>query len=432
MIKLFFTPFVVVLLGINMAFGQASLSLSLDSAINHALEYNKMAKNAELAVDEAREKIKESILTGLPQVDAKFDYSNFLGAEIEFRFSELAPPTKIPFNPTSNLVFSVGQLLFSGNYIVGIQTAKLYKTITETSHQKSELDITEQVSNAYYLILVSENSKDILEKNVENIKDVFKKTRAMAEVGIAEETDVDQLSVQVNMLENALKSAERQLEMSYNLLRLQLGVAPETELILEDNLDYVLEKMNTEATLLRSFQIENNFDYQLMLHQEALSKKQVSMEKMNYLPTVTGFYSYTEKILKPDFDISPKNIIGLNVNIPIFSSGVRRSKLSQAKIREQSATNNREFLKEQLLIQEKQYRYNLKNALEQYESQKKNVEVSKRVFNNINLKYEQGLVSSLDLTTANNNYLKAETDYISALMKLLEADLALKKLMSSL
>jgi len=150
------------------------------------------------------------------------------------------------------------------------------------------------------------------------------------------------------------------------------------------------------------------------------------------LPTITGFYNYTYKFLTTDFDMTPPNMIGLNMSVPIFSSGLRKAKLDQAKIQYETTQNNKALLEDQLLISEKQYRFNLSTALEQYESQKKNVEVSKRVYDNIALKYEQGMVSSLDLTTANNNYLQAENSYISALIQLLQAQLALDKLLNKI
>ena len=153
---------------------------------------------------------------------------------------------------------------------------------------------------------------------------------------------------------------------------------------------------------------------------------------MGYLPTVTGFYSRTEKILRPDFDMTPPNLLGFQMNVPIFTSGSRKSKVDQAKINYETTMNNMDLLTDQLLIQEKQFRYNLRSGMELYESQKENVEVSKRVYDNINLKYQQGLVSSLDLTTANNNYLEAESGYINALVQLLNAKLELDKLLNNL
>jgi outer membrane protein TolC len=408
------------------------LRLNLLEAQQYAIEYNRTLKSAGLAVEAAEEFVRESVAMGLPQVDANVDYSNFLGAEIEIRFGESDRPTKIPFKPTSNLGLTVGQLIFSGTYIVGLQTARIYKEMSKTQYEKTELDIRGQVIRSYYTVLVAERTYEIIIQNLENIKDVYHKTSAMYSVGMAEITDVDQMAVQVSYLENTAKSAERQIELAYNLLRLQLGTDVESGLKLTDNLNEILLGMDFEATLGDPFVLDQNIDYQMMNTQQNLSLKQVELEKMNYLPTISGFYSRTQKILKPDFDMTPPNLIGLQMSIPIFSSGARKSKLDQARINYETVLNEKALLTDQLLIQEKQLRFNLRSGMEQYESQKENVEVSRRVYDNINLKYQQGLVSSLDLTTANNNYLDAESNYINALIQVLNAQLELDILLNNL
>ena len=109
------------------------------------------------------------------------------------------------------------------------------------------------------------------------------------------------------------------------------------------------------------------------------------------------------------------------MNIPIFSSGERRSKVRQAKIDLETTKNNKALLEEQLDIQYKQLQFNLKSALESYRTQKKNVEVSRDVYQNLKRKYEQGMISSLELTTADNNYLQAESDYLTSVLEVLQA-----------
>jgi len=435
-VKIYTKPFALLVLAWLIAIApvqsQADLELSLEEAQQYAIEYNRVLKNADLAVDAAHEGVREAMAMGLPQVDASIDYTNFLGAEIEIRFSEGMPPTRIPFKPTSNLGLTVGQLIFSGSYIVGLQTARIYKELMESSYDKTGMDIRQQVASSYYAVLLAEQSHDIILKNLDNINDVYEKTNAMYSVGIAEVTDVDQMEVQVTLLENAVKSAERQIELAYNLLRMQLGVGAETGIKLSESIEDILLSINFMSTLDEKFDLSGNIDYRMMNTQELLSKKQVNMQWASFLPTVSGFYSRTEKILRPDFDMTPPNLVGLQVNVPIFSSGSRKSKLDQAKIDYETTLNSKELLSDQLLIQEKQVRYNLRTGLELYESQKRNVEVSRRVYDNINLKYQQGLVSSLDLTTANNNYLMAETSYINALMQLLDAQLELNKLLNKL
>ena len=411
---------------------QDTLKISVDSAINFAVTYNLQLKNAELKIEESQEKVWETISLGLPQIDASANYSNFMGAEMEIKLNPEAPAMVIPFKPISNFEVSVGQLIFSGNYIIGLKIANLYKSTTITLYKKSKQDIIEQVSKSYYMILVAENSKDIVLRTLNNVKDIYNNTKSLAGVGILEKTDSDQLSVQVIMLENTLRSAERQIELAYNMLRFHLGVDVNVPILLTQDINEIIETINFETTLINPFSFENNLDFQLALSQEQILQKQVDLEKMNYLPSLIGFYNYTSKILKPDFDITPKNIIGLKASIPIFSSGMRKAKVAQARIRFETGTNNKELLEDQLLLQEKQLRFDLRTAIDQYESQKRNVSVSKSVYDNISLKYEQGMVSSLDLTTANNNYLNSESDYIKALIRLLEAELALQKLFDNL
>jgi outer membrane protein len=426
-IKITFAFFAVFILT-GTATARELMQLSLDSARQYALEHNRNLVIAGLAIDQADERLRETISQGLPQVNATVDYNNFFGSTAEIAFGPV--PAVIEFNPTSNANLSVGQLIFSGSYIVGIQTARLFREISETSRERTELEIISQVLQAYYLVLVSEQSRDILEANLENMKDVMGKTRAMVDAGIAEDLDYDQLSVQANMLENGLNAARRQVELSVNMLRLQLGLDAEVELTLTNDLDDIVSRADFQGSLLNPFSLDESIDFQLIQLQTSIAGKQINLERAAYLPTVMGFYNYTEKLLKPEFDITPKHVIGLNVSIPIFSSGARRSRVNQARINHQSVENQKELVADQLLIQERQLRYNLSNAMEQFESQKENVAVAQRVFDNIRLKYQQGLLSSLDLTTANNNYLQAETGYISALMQLLQAQTEMDKLLN--
>jgi len=414
------------------SYGQERLSLSLEEANNYALEYNKQVKNASLAVEQARKKINESISAFLPQADLLMDYSNYMGAEMQFSFGEGVPPQTIPFNPTSSLYFRISQMVFSGNFIVGLQMVRIYKEITGTNYLKTRQNIIEMVTRSYHNALVSELSIKIINNNLYNTRQIYENTKAMVSVGMAEKLDLDQFLVQQSSLENALKSAERQKELSYNLLRFQLGVPADTPLELTDSLDYFLDNFDFPGILDQSFHLDNNLDYQVILSQERLSEKQVNLQKMNYLPTLTSFYQYTNKILKPEFDLSPKNVIGLNLNIPILSSGMRNAQLNQARIQLETTMNNKSLLEEQLKLQERQLRFNLANAIDQYVNRKNNVDVALRIYQNYQFKYQQGVSSSLDLTISNNNYLQAESEYLLSIITLLDARLALEKLMNTL
>jgi len=408
------------------------LKLNLEGAKKQAIQYNKTLKNAGYAIDKSEFQIKEAISSGLPQVSSTLDYSNALGAKLSIRFTENAPPTEIPIKPTSNFNFQVGQLLFNGPYFVGIELAKLGKTLMEKSYEKSEQDILSQVTSGYNLVLMSGELVGLLNKNLVNLKEVYTKTSAMVKVGMMEQTDLDQLGVQIASLENSVRASERQLEMARNMLRLLLGMTIDEEFEIEGTLNDALSTLNENTAGSEPFDVNRNPGFQLLGLQEELSAKQVKLQYAAFLPTLSGFYNRTEKILKPDFDMSPKNMVGLNLRIPIFSGGQQAAKLRQAKMDLETMRNNRALLADQLGVQERQLQFNLKNAGETYLNQVKNLEVARRVYKNLKMKFDQGLISGLELVTADNNYLKAETDYLTAVFQLLQARVDLDTLYGNL
>jgi outer membrane protein TolC len=411
---------------------QQKLTLDLDGARKQAMEHNKTILNSNLARDKAELALRETIANGLPQLNAAVDYSNALGAKMSIRFAENMPASEIEIKPQSNFNLNATQLIFSGNYIVGIQTARLYRDMAGMSIEKTELEVMAQVTESYQLVLHSDELLKLLRQNLSNLQNLYTKTEALERVGIIEKNDLDQLFVQVNTLQNAVKSSERQMEMATNLLRLQLGVSAETEIELTSPIDQMLDNALAASANGSSFRIENHIDFRLMNQQEIVSRKMIDMQRANALPTLSGYYRYTYKLLKPDFDMTPANMLGLQMNIPLFSSGVRNAQVKQSRIDLETTQNNKSLLSDQLRIQEKQLLYNYNSNLETYINQKTNVEVSRRVYSSLKLKYEQGLISGLDLINADNNYLRSETDYITAIMQLLQSRVQLQKLYGQL
>ena len=409
---------------------QENLRITLDSARHHALEHNKQLINAGLAIEEAGLSLRETIAGGLPQLNAEADYSYYFESTATIGMGP--QEMEITFDPTSNLVLSAGQMIFRGTYFVGVQMARLYKEVSETSHQRTRIEVLAQVTQAYYLGLVSMQSKDLIATNLDNMEEILEKTRAMVDAGIVEELDYDQLSVQAFMLEDALRDAEKQVELAINMLRVQMGIGVDKEIELTDNLDDILEMADFEGSLLNPFRIEDNIDFKMMELQTGIAEKHVDMERAAYLPSANGFYTYTRKLLEPEFDITPNHVLGFNVSIPIFSSGQRRFRVSQARVNLKTVENEKDLLSDQLRIEERQLRFNLRNALKRYESMQANVKVARRVYEDTYARYEHGLASSIDVTTTHNTYLEAENSYISAVLQLLEAHIEMDKLLNDI
>jgi outer membrane protein TolC len=214
-----------------------------------------------------------------------------------------------------------------------------------------------------------------------------------------------------------------------------LGLDTDAAVSLTQTLDDFLDEVNINALSMQEFNIQSNIDYRLLSSQEKLGELSVKMQKSAVLPTLSGFYQYgqdgqADKLNELDWFRS--QTLGLQLNIPIFASGQRYSRIKKAEIELESLRTNKSLVADQLLMQEKQYRYNLINANDQFLSYKDNVDLANRIFESVENKYKQGLASSLDLTQAHNNYLQAVSDYTSSFMSLLQNKLALDKLLNNL
>ena len=400
--------------------------LSLTEAVDFAIKYNKQLQASQMEIELRKKMIMEAIAQGLPQVNGSLNYST------NFKYKMNFGGNAITMKDQSNLGLSVSQLIFNGEWIVGIQSSNLAKKIAEQQVDATELDIKETVYNSYFTVLVSERLMEIVKGNLNNMNEILKHTENMYNAGAAEITDVDQIRITVGQLKNSLLSMERTVDVSYNLLRLQLGIPAGTSLTLTDPLESFLTEEAPLKLANQPFNIQSNIQYQLMQSQEAVQQKMVKLKKWAYAPSISANYNFTHKLIKPDLDMSPKHSAAITMSIPVFSGLKRKAQLDQEKIILEQTQLNKSLLEDQLNLQEEQYKFALKNAIENYNMQKENIQVAQKVLENYQHKYNAGAVSSLDLTQANNNYLNAENNYTAACLTLLQAKIQLEKLHNTL
>ena len=418
------------------------LTLSLKEAQDYALLNNKTVKSAKLTVEASQTDVWSAISSGLPQVTANASLTDNLKLGVfVMTLKDQATGINQTMIITMGMTYSVpvsmtaSMPLFNAPYYVGIETVKLAQKLSESNLQSTEIDTRQSVASAYYLILVSEESLRILKENLSNLQETLKSTKAMFNSGIAEATDVDQMASNVTMVGNSLSNLQNTIEINYSLLRLQLGVKYDVKIILNETLDDLVKEINVAALLAQEFNCEQNIQYDLFEKQERLSALNLKAKKAQVLPSLSGFYSATKSGMGNELsgmNWYPSSLAGLQLSVPIFASGQRYSSIKKARIELERARNTKEMVSDQLNMQNKQLRYNLVNANIQYNSQKDNIDVAKRVYISMENKFRQGMASSLDLTQANSLYLQAENNYVSALMNLLQTKLALDKLMNNM
>lgn len=403
------------------------LQLSLEDAQRHALEHNRSLKNATLEVQVAEARRWQTLATMLPQVSAKADYSNMFGYSMDLGQFKISMPNSITFNGTASVTLS-------GAQVVGVQLEKIAGRMADISLKQTEQEVSDQVKTLYYSALAMEETVDLLEQNLVNLEKLQQHTLRSVEVGVAEQTDADRISVQVTSMKTSLNSTRRQLEMIYNSMRLQLGLNVSTELALTQSVDDLMQVDNALALLDTEFVLDNNYNFQLLSENVALAQKQIALKKWEFAPTLSAFYQYTKvEYLSDELTMrsTPPNMFGLSLNVPIFSSGSRLKGVKMAQLAYQQQVNTYDDTREALLVQHRQLMYNLSSSFESYLSQKENMTVAQRLFDNVSRKYEHGMASSMDVTNTGTELVAAQSSYVQALLEVVTARIELEQLLNT-
>jgi outer membrane protein TolC len=435
-------------------------SLTLKQAQEYAIKNNANSRNSAIDMEKAKKKIWETTAIGLPQINAQANYQHLftvpslslggttflttnlpagtpitsddiLNKNVSMGFSPSAPiPLGVKNNTTLDI--TVSQLIFSGQYIVGLQATRVYYTMTDQTRQKTEIDLKESVANTYTMALVFGQTLNVLAKSLENTDKTLADMQQMYKQGMIENTDVDQIELVSLTLKNAVSSMSRQLDATYDLLKYQIGMPFADKIVLADDLESLTGSVNLEAIAGTQFNLNNNLDYQILKTSEAISNLNLKLEKSSYLPDLAAVYRHEEMVNAPEFNFNPKDVFGISMNIPIFSSGMRNVKVQQRKLELQQIINTKNDVANGLQLQFINSRNDLITAYEKYQNDKRNIELTKRIYDKTIIKFKEGIASSREITDNLNQYLTAQSNMYSSIMAVISAKNKLDKLNNKL
>ena len=402
------------------------MAFSLAEAQQYAVEHNRTLANASIDIQKAQAAKWQTIASMLPQVSASGSYSNSLGYKMDLGAMQISMPPYMTFNVST----AVG---LNGAQFVSVGIADISRRMADITLEKTEKQIADQVETLYFSALVTEETIRLLEQNLESMKKLQKITQNSVDVGVAEQTDADQLQVQVATMESTINTTRRSLEMVYNSLRLQLCLAEDVEIVLTQGIDDLLNMTTTADLLAAEFDIDDNYDYRLLKESTELARKQIALTGWSNGPTVSVYHQYNARHNFSDeatMNMTPPNMLGAQLSIPIFSFGKTYAAVKDARLAYKKQLNTLEDTELALNVQYRQLVYNLRSAIEKYEIQKQNVAVAGRVFDNIAKKYEYGVSSSLDVTNAGTNLITAQSSYVQALLEIVNAQISLEQLLN--
>jgi outer membrane protein TolC len=409
---------------------EEKMALSLNEAINLAIENSYNTKASKNDIKSATEKVWETTTIGLPQINGAIDYQNWLKQQVSLLPAEITGGpagtfTPVTFGTKQNIGANITlkQLLFDGSYLVGLQASRTYLKISKQANEKTELLTREAVINAYGNVLVSENSISILEKNLKIIKKNLSDVKKIYENGLNEQEDIEQLEITLGNLNSQLNSVKRMKGIAYKMLNLSLGNPIKTELTLTDTLDSLVKSNIKLGIVSEEFNFSKHVDFRIAENDRESKRLLLKLEKSKAFPTLSAFvnygtqgYSDTFSFLNNEQEWFNSSLLGVSLNIPIFSSLGRSSKTKQAKIALENADIKLRETKQRLSLMAEKAKSDYQLSIENFSTAKKNVGLAERIENKQRIKFFEGLSSSFDLLQAQNQLYSQQQNYIQSML----------------
>ncbi len=415
---------------------RAQTSFSLEEAIRYALTHNAQMQKAQLDIRKARKKVWETTAVGLPQLHLDANYKQFIKQPEQLIpariFNPQAPadayvPVKFGTEQDMRWQGRITQLIFNGSYIVGLQSARTYKAISELAAEKTAQKVTEAVTAAYMQALLAETHYDILTKDLHVVEKNYQHTLKLYREGFADRSAVDQIKLTLTELKTQQNYAWQMARTARQMLNWVMGRAPDDTLGLTDHLEGLWAQADDSAVSDSDFHVQQHIDYRIAQQQLKARKLLWKNEKARALPVISAFASYGKYAYSNDFDFfdnadiwREQSLVGVQIQIPLFTSWGRQSRIDQARMEYQQAlfdlwdAEHRLNAEYSRLLNE--YRYARRNVILRKEA----LELAGRIAGRDGVKYREGVLSPfqlhqswLQLFSAQQQYLQSIADFMN-------------------
>ncbi|MBO5250736.1 MAG: TolC family protein [Bacteroidaceae bacterium] len=392
---------------------QDTLRISLQEAIQIALSENPTIKVADQEIQLKKEANREVIWGLLPEVSLVGSFNHTIEKQ---SFAMMGQVMRVgTLNNASGGVTASLPVFAPALY----QSMKLTKTDVKLAMEKarsSRLDMVNQVTKAFYQLLLAQDSYEVLQKSYKQSEDNFNVVNAKYGQGKVSEYDKISADVQMRSLKPSVVSAGNGVNLAMLQLKVLLGMESNIPLAVEGNLkDYEMAMFTRQAqpqpenivggnTTLR--QLDLNYD---------MLRRNLKLKYTNFMPTLALSFQYMYTSMSEDWRIfhyrwNPYSTIGLSLSIPLFKGG-NISQVKQAKLQMKQLDQTRINTERQLKMQAQSYLDNMAASTEQVVSNKEAVLQAEKGRTIAEKRYEVGRGTILELNSSEVALTQAKLTY---------------------
>ncbi|MEM6642173.1 MAG: TolC family protein [Bacteroidota bacterium] len=438
----------------------------LEACMDYAVANEATSINATLDEQIADLSVKETVGIGLPQINgsANVQYNPDLPRFFS-QYNEDQPFAITPeqaqmlgiqdgdifgatnfFQLQSNgdINLSATQLIFNGSYIVGLKAAKAYKKLASKQKDYTQSELKAAVAKAYFNVLINEERLELYSSNLNRVEKLYEDTKAMYESGFAEKIEVDRLKVSLNNATTQKSNYEKLSELSMTLLKFQMNYPLAEPLQLEGDIsDFVGGSIQN---IPQEYDLANRSDYQTLASNKELQELNLKNIYAGGLPVIQAFGTLgattqsasfgglfrTQNDFSETMGVGPDtwysySVVGLSLNWSLFTGLQRNYQIQQQKVEIKKLENSLTQFESQIQVEVEQQGVLLANANKNLVVQRENMDLAQNIFDIAEIKYKEGVGSSLEIVNADNDLKEAQTNFFNALFEAVIAKIDLTR-----
>ncbi len=424
-------PLLLGVMGIN----PDSLVISREECLDIALSQSPTIRIADLEVTRVNYAKKETIGNLLPQIGFSLSYQRSIELQtIRMNMGGESQKLKMGSDNTWNTGFTLSLPIIAPTLWKSISISSTQIEQNLEAARSSRLELVNQVSQAYYALMLAISSKEVIQQNYDIAKYNAEVYRKMFEQGTASEYDVLRSEVEVKNVEPTLLEADIAVKQCQLQLNVLMGIDDTLNLYPSTKMEDMQKEMY--GYLLETKSIADNSSLRSLELSQKLAKQNVALKKLDWLPTLAGSFNINWLSLSNgaafnDLDFSPYSTAGLSLSLPIFSGGTKWYALKQAEVQQAELELQKQNLVNSLNMQVDLALDNITLQVKQIDSSKEGVIQAKKAHEIVQKSFQIGAASYLELRDAELADTSAQLSYLQSIYNYLvstsELDMLLGK-----
>lgn len=405
---------------------QDTLFLTLDQALEVALNDNPTIKVAGKEIELKKEARLEAFAGLFPEVSLDGSYTRTIKKQkMAMDFDGQSTVLEVGQKNSYNGGINVSLPIFAPALYRSINLTKADVELALEKARSSELDLINQVTKAYYQLLLTQDSYNVLLKSYAQAEANYNLINAKYEQGSVSEYDKIRAEVQMRSLKPSVVSARNGVNLAVLQLKVLMGMSSDVRVGVLGNLKDYEETLFSEQLVKDSINLSENSSLKQLDLNVKLLQKNLLLQRTNFLPTLVAHYNYMYTTMSESFRFSsynwfPYSTVGLTLSIPIFKAS-NFKKTKQTKIQMQQLAYNRVDIERQLTMQARSYQDNMDASAEQVVSNRESVRQAEKGREIAKKRYDVGKGTILELNDSEVALTESQLTYNQSIFDYLVA-----------